>query len=152
MLEQFKTVAKADGLDITSAFREAISSYVKTHGGDLAFETAPVFDDITLNETAPDGAEETASPPQNAAAPEAENTAPSGPFLPMITRDFADAETWEDLMSRLYAKGYWLYRAGLGLAVAELETCNRVGMAADFGSSYMGLVNRFGGHFPEYQN
>ena len=62
--------------------------------------------------------------------------------------DLACAQSWEDLQTRLFAKGYRLAEAGDGLILQTRETGARLCKASEIGYSYSALLRRFDCVFP----
>jgi len=58
------------------------------------------------------------------------------------------AQTWDDLQSRLTARGYRLREAGGGLALVTHPGGRRLCKASELGFSYSDLMRRFGRPFP----
>lgn len=74
------------------------------------------------------------------------------PLRVLLAEDFAHAETWPDLQSRLRAKGYALREAGAGLALVRLPDNRRVAKASDLGYSYSRLMRRLNAPFPGHSH
>jgi len=70
------------------------------------------------------------------------------PLRALLARDLAVAQTWDDLQSRLIAKGYRLREAGGGLALVTHPGGRRLCKASELGFSYSDLMRRFGRPFP----
>lgn len=70
------------------------------------------------------------------------------PLRALLADDFAYAHGWDDLQTRLSAKGYRLSEAGGGLILQARVTGDRVCKASELGYSYSTLLRRFGHSFP----
>jgi len=70
------------------------------------------------------------------------------PLRALLARDLAVAQDWDDLQSRLAAKGYRLREAGGGLVLATHPGGRRMCKASELGYSYSDLMRRFGRPFP----
>lgn len=74
------------------------------------------------------------------------------PLRALLAEDFAFAHGWDDLQSRLRAKGYVLREAGAGLALHKQTCGTRVCKASDLGNSYARLMRRFLTPFPTHSH
>ena len=70
------------------------------------------------------------------------------PLRARLAGDLAHATGWDDLQSRLMAKGYALREAGGGLALHTAPGGQRVCKASELGFGYARLMRRFGAPFP----
>jgi len=66
----------------------------------------------------------------------------------LLATDLADAETWQDLQSRLIARGYRLAEAGGGLVLLRHPCGERLCKGSELGYGYSQLVRRFRSPFP----
>lgn len=74
------------------------------------------------------------------------------PLRALLADDFAFAQDWSDLQSRLRVKGYTLREAGAGLALVHLSGNRRIAKASDLGYSYSRLMRRFRAPFPGHSH
>lgn len=65
-----------------------------------------------------------------------------------FAEDFAYAQTWQELQTRLKAKGAYLQEAGGGLVVSTWPTGQRLCKASQVGASIAQLARRFRAPFP----
>lgn len=70
-----------------------------------------------------------------------------GPLRVLLAQDFAAAQSWGDLTSRLRAKGYMLIEAGGGLALHSHPEGLRLCKASELRHSCGSLMRRFGQPF-----
>ena len=70
------------------------------------------------------------------------------PLRARLAPDFAHAQDWAALQSRLKQKGYCLQAAGGGLALHDWPGNRRVCKASELGFSYTRLVRRLRAPFP----
>jgi len=66
----------------------------------------------------------------------------------LLADDFAEASHWDDLQTRLRAKGYRVVEAGGGVALQDIATGQRLCKAADLGYGYAQLLRKFNAGFP----
>ncbi len=74
------------------------------------------------------------------------------PLRALLAEDLAYARGWDDLQTRLAAKGYRFQEAGGGLALHDCKTGQRVAKASDLGASYSRLMRRFNAPFPGHSH
>lgn len=70
------------------------------------------------------------------------------PIRALVAADFGEAHNWDDLTTRLRAKGYALREAGGGLALHSHPDGQRLCKASELGHAYGALMRRFGAPFP----
>ncbi|MCU0801716.1 MAG: hypothetical protein MUD11_08060 [Rhodobacteraceae bacterium] len=70
------------------------------------------------------------------------------PLRALLADDFAYARGWDDLQSRLHAKGFRLAEAGGGLVLQSVATGARICKGSELGFSYSALLRRFDCVFP----
>lgn len=69
-----------------------------------------------------------------------------------LAEDFAFAHGWDDLKTRLRAKGYLLRQDGAGLALHKHSCGAKVCNVSDLGNSYDRLMRRFLTPFPDHSH
>jgi len=74
------------------------------------------------------------------------------PLRALLADDFAFARGWEELQSRLVAKGYHLAESGGGLILQAHESGRKVCKASELGYSYSTLLRRFDCTFPGHSH
>ena len=85
---------------------------------------------------------------RNAKTPNRADELLLAPLRALLAASFGEARNWEDLQSRLHAKGYTLREAGGGLAVHSFPQGTRMCKASELGHAYASLMRRFGRPFP----
>ncbi|MFY0633979.1 MAG: hypothetical protein JXQ91_09200 [Vannielia sp.] len=65
---------------------------------------------------------------------------------------FAEAESWDRLVTSLEGLGYELRPSGGGLVVCEAPGGQRLCSASELGYAYARLIHRFGGPFPGHSH
>ncbi|MDU8910098.1 hypothetical protein [Aestuariicoccus sp. MJ-SS9] len=85
---------------------------------------------------------------RNAKTPNRADEQLLGPLRVLLASDFAEARSWNELQSRLAAKGYALREAGGGLALHSHPQGLRLCKGSELGQSYGTLMRRFGTPFP----
>ncbi len=70
------------------------------------------------------------------------------PLRALLADDFAYAQSWADLQTRLSTKGYRLAESGGGLILVSCQTDTRICKASELGYSYSALFRRFNISFP----
>ncbi len=104
--------------------------------------------DITLGQLVRNLLSDEIARARNARPPNRADERLIAPLRARLANDLAHSTGWEDLQSRLQAKGYKLHPAGGGLAVHRHPCGERLCKASDLGFSYSKLVSRFGRGFP----
>ena len=69
-----------------------------------------------------------------------------------LAEDFAFAHSWDDLKTRLRAKGYLLREAGAGLALHKQSCGTQLCRVSELGNSYAHLMRRFLTPFPNHSH
>ncbi|MDO9637182.1 MAG: CopG family transcriptional regulator [Pseudotabrizicola sp.] len=70
------------------------------------------------------------------------------PLRALLANDFAYAQGWQDLQSRLIAKGYRLAESGGGLVLITHPQGERLCKGSELGHSYSALLRKFHAPFP----
>ncbi len=73
------------------------------------------------------------------------------PLRALLADDFAYAESWADLQSRLAGKGYSLREAGGGLCLHRLNG-ERICKGSELGYGYASLMRKFQRPFPGHRH
>jgi hypothetical protein len=74
------------------------------------------------------------------------------PLRSLLADELAFAQDWQDLQTKLAAKGYALQEAGGGLILVSLPSRERLCKASELGYSHTRLARRFGTPFPNHAN
>ncbi|MDP4031973.1 MAG: hypothetical protein Q8P60_03800 [Pseudorhodobacter sp.] len=70
------------------------------------------------------------------------------PLRALLADDFAYAQSWQDLQTRLIAKGYRLAESGGGLVLISHPGGERLCKGSELGHSYSALLRKFQAPFP----
>jgi hypothetical protein len=74
------------------------------------------------------------------------------PLRALLADDFAYAASWQDLQTRLMAKGHRLAEAGGGLILVTHPLGERVCKGSELGHSYAALLRKFQSPFPGHSH
>lgn len=74
------------------------------------------------------------------------------PLRALLADDFAHAKDWQDLQSRLIAKGYRLAESGGGLVLVTHPAGDRLCKGSELGHSYSALLRKFQKPFPGHSH
>ncbi len=74
------------------------------------------------------------------------------PLRALLADDFAYANSWTDLTSRLAQKGYALAESGGGLILIETATGQRLCKGSELGYGYAQLLRKFDAPFPKHRH
>lgn len=74
------------------------------------------------------------------------------PLRALLADDFASARTWQDLQTRLCAKGYRLAESGGGLVLISHPGGDRICKGSELGHSYSALLRKFQQPFPGHSH
>ena len=85
---------------------------------------------------------------RNAKTPNRADERLLAPLRALLAADFGEARSWDDLATRLKAKGYCLREAGGGLALHSFPDGQRLCKASELGHAYRTLMRLFGQPFP----
>lgn len=69
----------------------------------------------------------------------------------LLSHDLVEADSWENLGSRLRPHGYAMQRSGSGLALVKISCGTRVCSGSELGVEYDLFCKRFGGPMPTMQ-
>lgn len=77
---------------------------------------------------------------------------PLAPIRARIAGDIRQATGWDDLQSRLRAKGFIFRERGGGLALHRLSDGERLCKGSEIGAAYADLIRRFRAPFPGHSH
>ena len=112
-----------------------------------ALEAAAVEDDVTVGQILRDVIERDLRRRAQAKTPVRADERLVAPLRALLADDFAFAQGWADLASRLSRKGFLLVESGGGLLLRR-SSGERLCKASELGYSYSRLLARFDTAFP----
>jgi hypothetical protein len=117
-----------------------------------ALEKAASEDDVTVGQIIRDAVDRDLRRRAQAKTPVRADERLVAPLRALLAHDFAYARGWDDLQTRLVAKGYKLAESGGGLILQTRDTGDRICKASELGYSYSALLRRFDHVFPGHSH